>query len=87
MCCCRSGFTQRYNYSLNLMRHMHLTYVALHEVKWLMSVWCTQNAPRRQQFQVSPAMIIPQSKEIKNKKYKKSFLFSVAVEKDPKHHA
>ena len=35
---------------------MHLTYVALHEVTWCMVVWCTQNAPRRQQFHVAPAM-------------------------------
>ena len=35
---------------------MHLTYVALHELTWCMVVWCTQNAPRRQQFHVAPAM-------------------------------
>ena len=35
---------------------MHITYVALHEVTWYMVVWCTQNAPRRQQFHVAPAM-------------------------------
>ena len=35
---------------------MHLTYVALHEVTWCVVVWCTQNAPRRQQFHVAPAM-------------------------------
>ena len=34
---------------------MHLAYVALHEVTWSMVVWCTQNAPRRQQFHVAPA--------------------------------
>ena len=28
----------------------------LHEVKWCMVVWCTQNAPRWQQFHVAPAM-------------------------------
>ena len=33
-----------------------LTYLALHEVTWCMVVWCTQNAPRRQQFHVAPAM-------------------------------
>ena len=32
------------------------TYVALHEVTWCMVVWCTQNAPRRQQIHVAPAM-------------------------------
>ena len=26
------------------------------EVTWCMVVWCTQNAPRRQQFHVAPAM-------------------------------
>ena len=31
-------------------------YVALHAVTWCMVVWCTQNAPRRQQFHVAPAM-------------------------------
>ena len=35
---------------------VHLTYVALHEVAWCMVVWCTQNAPRWQQFHVAPAM-------------------------------
>ena len=35
---------------------MHLTYVALHEVTWCMVVWCTQNAPRWQQFHEAPAM-------------------------------
>ena len=35
---------------------MHLTYVALHELTWCMVVWCTQNAPRWQQFHVAPAM-------------------------------
>ena len=35
---------------------MGLTYVALHEVTWCMVVWCTQDAPRRQQFYVAPAM-------------------------------
>ena len=34
----------------------HLTYVALHEMTWCMVVWCTQNAPRWQQFHVAPAM-------------------------------
>ena len=29
---------------------MHLTCVALHEVTWCMVVWCTQNAPKWQQF-------------------------------------
>ena len=38
------------------LTRMHLTYVALHEVTWFMVVWCTQNAPRRQQFYVAPAM-------------------------------
>ena len=32
------------------------TFVALHEVTWCMIVRCTQNAPRRQQFYVAPAM-------------------------------
>ena len=31
-------------------------YVALREVTWCMVVWCTQNAPRWQQFLVAPAM-------------------------------
>ena len=35
---------------------MHLTYVALHEVTWSTVVWSTQNAPRRQQLHVAPAM-------------------------------
>ena len=35
---------------------MHLTYVGLHEVTWCRVVWCTQNAPRWQQFLVAPAM-------------------------------
>ena len=35
---------------------IHLTYVALHEVTWCMVVWCTQNAPRWQQFLVAPSM-------------------------------
>ena len=35
---------------------MHLSYVALHEVTWCTVVWCTQNAPRRQQLHVKPAM-------------------------------
>ena len=30
--------------------------VALHEVTWCMVVWCTQNAPRWQQFHVAPTM-------------------------------
>ena len=32
------------------------TYVALHEVTRCMVVWHTQNAPRRLQFHVAPAM-------------------------------
>ena len=32
------------------------TYVALHEVRWCMVVWCTLNAPTWQQFLVAPAM-------------------------------
>ena len=36
--------------------HMHLMYVALHEVTWCMVVCYTQNTPRRQQFHVAPAM-------------------------------
>ena len=35
---------------------MYLTYLVLHEVACCMVVWCTQNAPRRQQFHVAPAM-------------------------------
>ena len=35
---------------------MHLTYVALHYVAWCMVVWCTQNAPRWQQFHVASAI-------------------------------
>ena len=31
-------------------------HVAFHEVTWCMVVWCTQNAPRRQQFHVAPAI-------------------------------
>ena len=27
-----------------------------HELTWCMAVWCTQNAPRWQQFHVAPAM-------------------------------
>ena len=38
---------------------MHLTYVALHEITWCMIVWCTQNAPRCQQFHVAPAILAP----------------------------
>ena len=34
----------------------HFVKGALHEVTWCMVVWCTQNAPRRQQFHVAPAM-------------------------------
>ena len=41
---------------LNMHAPCDLTYVALHEVTWCMAVWCTQNAPRRQQFHVAPAM-------------------------------
>ena len=33
-----------------------ITYVALHEVIQCVVVWCTQNAPRQQQFHVAPAM-------------------------------
>ena len=32
-------------------------HAALHEVTWSMVVWCTQNALRRQQFHVAPAML------------------------------
>ena len=31
-------------------------YVALHEVRWCMVVWCTQNVSTWQQFHVVPAM-------------------------------
>ena len=31
-------------------------YVDSHEVTWCLVVWCTQNAPRWQQFHVAPAM-------------------------------
>ena len=30
--------------------------MALYEVTWFMVVWCTENAPRWQQFLVAPAM-------------------------------
>ena len=33
-----------------------MTYVALHEETWRMVVWCTQNAPRQQRFDVAPAL-------------------------------
>ena len=33
-----------------------IVYVALHEVAWCMVVWCTQNAPRRQQFHMALAI-------------------------------
>ena len=43
--------------TLNAAKHTcTLMYLALHEVKWCMVVWRTQNAPRRQQFLVAPAM-------------------------------
>ena len=37
---------------------MNPTY-ARNDVTWCMVVWCTQNAPRRQQFHVAPAMRQP----------------------------
>ena len=42
---------------------MHITSVALHEVTWCMVV-CTQNAPRRQQFHVAPAIVDLQKRAI-----------------------
>ena len=35
---------------------MHPMYKGMYEVSWCMVVWCRQNAPRRQQFHVAPAM-------------------------------
>ena len=40
----------------NTGRGSRLTFVALHEVTWCMVVLCTQEAPRRQQFHVAPAV-------------------------------
>ena len=37
-------------------KHAYTLHMALHEVTWCMVVWCTQNAPRWQQFHVAPAM-------------------------------
>ena len=47
--------------------------LALHEVKWYMVVWCTQNAPKWQQFLVAPAMpaLYTTSVDIKKTRYKK----------------
>ena len=43
--------------ALQLNTHTpQVTYVALHEGTWYMVVCCTQNAPRRQQIHVAPAM-------------------------------
>ena len=43
-----------YNYAHVITNYLHT--VALHEVTRCMVVWCTQNAPRWQQFHVAPAM-------------------------------
>ena len=48
-------------------------YVALHEVTWCMVVWCTQNAPRRQQFHVAPAMQVHHFGGYSKTRYKKLF--------------
>ena len=45
---------------------MHLTYVALHEVTWCMVVWCTQNAPKWQQFHVASTLVDIQKRAIKS---------------------
>ena len=45
----RSNLSEELSLVINL-------YVALHEMTWCMFVWCTQNALRRQQFHVAPAM-------------------------------
>ena len=47
---------QKCRWQVATKARMHHTYVALHEVTRCMVVWCTQNAPRRQQFHVAPAM-------------------------------
>ena len=49
--------------------------MALHEVTLCMVVWCTENAPRRQEFLVAPAMPAPYttSVDIKKTRYEKLF--------------
>ena len=55
---------------------VHLTCVALLEVTWCMVVCCTQNAPKRQQFHVAPAMpalYVPHFGGYSKTRYKKLF--------------
>ncbi len=44
------SFCQKCRWQVTAKTRVHLTYVALHEVTRCMVVWCTQNAPRWQQF-------------------------------------
>ena len=46
---CRWQVTAKHAYTLRIS-------VTLREVTWSMVVWCTQNAPRWQQFHVAPTM-------------------------------
>ena len=46
--------------------------MALHEATWCRVVWCTQNAPRRQQLHVVTAVSTP-FRWIFKKRYKKLF--------------
>ena len=39
----------------------HMTYVSLNEVTWCMVVWCALHTPRRQKFDMAPAMSAPLS--------------------------
>ena len=41
---------------LQLNTHAPYAYVSLYEVTWCMVVWCTQNAPRRQQSHAALAV-------------------------------
>ena len=50
------SFCQKRRWQVTAKHAYILRIVALHEVTWCIVVWCTKNAPRRQQFHVAPAM-------------------------------
>ena len=54
-----------------------MKYVALYEIIGFMVVWCTQKAPRRQQFHVAPAIYQANRKEHHLSGYSKHAIKSV----------
>ena len=69
------SFCQKCRWQVTAKTHIHLTYVALHDVTWSMVVWCTQNLRRDgcsfMWHQPCQRCKYTTSVDIKNTRYKK----------------